>query len=260
MKWRDLSYQSLAKQAGLGISTVRRALRHDVSAGSMSALAAVLGGTAADYVIGGAGADALIARLKGGRSLGEVVEQLLAWEDVKQPLDELVVKNLAIDQADGWPILQAALNRTRSKRLAIDAVMLTPDPQEIGPPEDVPPEVRGWAAAGAANFDMIRGKLRDLPAGGKPFHLRIKFYARVPTLHGLLVRSPQEAAVAFSRCETRPGSPPAYSHGPNGYRVFGTAGVDVCAELVQYETLFDELWAARSEFALDFHYRRSAGG
>lgn len=177
---------------------------------------------------------------QGTYGMREGLGLFLAWERTLPPEIPLQVASLALDLANGWDIVLAAIVHTASVELDIVILCLPPDATLLD--ESAPSEVVTWCAATATWLRHWEENLARIQVP-KRVTVTVKDYRPLPREHGVRVVKGTHGMHYLNECAQVLTPVPYFDWRPESYWIVAadSSDPDELAFRARYDARFDQL-------------------
>ena len=182
-------------------------------------------------------------------TFAECRSDFMRWESVGDH-DSVEIDTLAIDLADGWENIVAAINSCHANTITFRIMILggdvTVDDQDV---RSVLTDK--WIPAARNSLAYIRNELARFKTNKKNISIQIKTYNRVPTIHGIRARKNGKTRWWIGECRLVDGDLSIYEWGQDDFLVLDGSKALQHARVKAYDRLFSEYWASENAFEID---------
>ena len=182
-------------------------------------------------------------------TFAECRTDFIRWEAAGDH-DHVEIDTLAIDLADGWENIVAAINSCHANTITFRIMILggdiTVDDEEISSVVN-----DKWLPAARNSLAYIRKELARFKTNRKNVSIQIKSYSRVPTIHGLRARKSGKTRWWLGECRKVDGDLSVYEWGQDDFLVLDGSKALQHPRVKTYNRLFTEHWTNQNEFEID---------
>ena len=182
-------------------------------------------------------------------TFAECRTDFMRWESVGEH-DSVEIDTLAIDLADGWENIVAAINECRANTILFKILVIGGE-IALDDEESRSIVIDKWLPAAQNSLVYIRKQLAKYNSKKKSVSIQVKTYSRVPTVHGLRAKKNGKLRWWIGECRLVDGDLPIYEWGQNDFLVLDGSKALMHPRVKTYDRLFAEYWGSENEFEID---------
>lgn len=184
-------------------------------------------------------------------TFAECRTDFLRWESANEH-DTVQIDTLAIDLADGWENIVAAINACHANNIVFRILVVGAEITENG--DGVPSIVTDkWVPAAANSLAHIRKELANFNSTKKNVSIQIKTYNHVPTVHGLRATKNGKTRWWLGECRLTKGELTTYEWGQDDFLVINGSKALQNPRVKTYNLRFTHYWATTDEYQIEFN-------